>query len=164
MATKGCAFADALGKIHSRMGGQQVDPTNAIANNGIRATREFRANRKGPRLQFVFGVMNAFIYCGVHPPRFPEMLQVVERALQAAHRFRSLSAGAAEHSQGVCFSFWASPRNGKAIIMASVAAAARADCDLLPTLATQNPATYRLMMVLKERTPPLHVSEKVMRR
>ena len=35
--------------------------------------------------------------------------------------------------------------------------------DLLPALAAQNPSAYRLMRVLKEQTPPLHVSEKVMR-
>ena len=42
----------------------RVHATNAIASNGIRATREFRDNRNGPRLQFVFGVINAFMYCG----------------------------------------------------------------------------------------------------
>ena len=36
--------------------------------------------------------------------------------------------------------------------------------DVLPALAAQNPTAYRLDKVLKERTPPLHVSEEVLKR
>ena len=36
--------------------------------------------------------------------------------------------------------------------------------DVLPALAVQNPTAYRLNKVLKERTPPLHVSEEVLKR
>ena len=35
--------------------------------------------------------------------------------------------------------------------------------DILPALAAQTPTAYRLMRVLKARTPPLYVSESVMR-
>ena len=35
--------------------------------------------------------------------------------------------------------------------------------DILPALATQNPTSYRLMRVLKARTPPLYVSDAVLR-
>ena len=35
--------------------------------------------------------------------------------------------------------------------------------DLLPALAAQNPTAYRLMRVLKARTPPLYVSEQVLK-
>ena len=35
--------------------------------------------------------------------------------------------------------------------------------DLLPALAAQNPTAYRLMKVLKARTPPLYVSDAVLR-
>ena len=36
--------------------------------------------------------------------------------------------------------------------------------DVLPALAAQNPTAYRLNKVLKERTPPLYVSEEVLKR
>ena len=36
--------------------------------------------------------------------------------------------------------------------------------DVLPALAAQNPTAYRLNKVLKKRTPPLHVSEEVVKR
>ena len=36
--------------------------------------------------------------------------------------------------------------------------------DFLPALAAQNPSAYRLMRVLKGRTPPLYVSEEVLKR
>ena len=36
--------------------------------------------------------------------------------------------------------------------------------DVLPALAAQNPTAYRLDKVLKGRTPPLHVSEEVLKR
>ena len=35
--------------------------------------------------------------------------------------------------------------------------------DILPALAVQNPTAYRLQKVLKARTPPLYVSEQVMK-
>ena len=35
--------------------------------------------------------------------------------------------------------------------------------DVLPALAAQNPTAYRLNKVLKERTPPLYVSEEVLK-
>ena len=35
--------------------------------------------------------------------------------------------------------------------------------DILPALAAQNPTVYRLMRVLKARTPPLYVSDAVLR-
>ena len=36
--------------------------------------------------------------------------------------------------------------------------------DVLPSLAAQHPTAYRLNKVLKERTPPLYVSEEVLKR
>ena len=36
--------------------------------------------------------------------------------------------------------------------------------DVLPALAAQKPTAYRLNKVLKERTPPLYVSEDVLKR
>ena len=36
--------------------------------------------------------------------------------------------------------------------------------EVLPALAAQNPTVYRLNRVLKERTPPLYVSEEVLKR
>ena len=36
--------------------------------------------------------------------------------------------------------------------------------DVLPALAAQNPTAYRLSKVLKERAPPLYVSEEVLKR
>ena len=36
--------------------------------------------------------------------------------------------------------------------------------DVLPALAAQNPTAYRLNRVLKERTPPLYVSDEVLKR
>ena len=35
--------------------------------------------------------------------------------------------------------------------------------DILPALAAQNPTAYRLTRVLKARTPPLYVSDAVLR-
>ena len=35
--------------------------------------------------------------------------------------------------------------------------------DILPALAVQNPSAYRLTRVLKARTPPLYVSEKILK-
>ena len=35
--------------------------------------------------------------------------------------------------------------------------------DILPALAVQNPTSYRLMRVLKARTPPLYVSDAVLK-
>ena len=36
--------------------------------------------------------------------------------------------------------------------------------DVLPALAAQNPTAYRLTKVLKARTPPLYVSDEVLKR
>ena len=36
--------------------------------------------------------------------------------------------------------------------------------DILPALAAENPSAYRLMRVLKARTPPLYVSEEILKR
>ena len=35
--------------------------------------------------------------------------------------------------------------------------------DILPGLASQNPTAYRLMRVLKELTPPIHVTDAVLK-
>ena len=51
-----------------------------------------------------------------------------------------------------------------AVTVSSAEELHRMCADVLPALAAQNPTAYRLNKVLKKRTPPLHVSEEVVKR